>query len=142
MSDFLMEEVQWKHVMHIRTVSGIGITLLSLLIALLQFCATRNFWYWEYWWFDIVMHFLGGLFVVGSYLWLVRFEAPRIIAKHIPLFLSAFVVVLVIGVAWELFEYGTGMYNAVNYTLDTTLDLFTDGAGMLFAYFIFKRYVI
>ena len=125
--------------MHQRTVSGLLIALLALSIALLQFLATTFFLYWVWWWFDIVMHFLGGVFIGSSMLWLIRYEVPVSIRHRIPIFLTTFLGVLAVGVLWEVFEYVTGLYAAVNYTLDTTLDLAMDIVGMLLAYLVLNR---
>lgn len=125
--------------MHQRTVSGLLIALLALSIALLQFLATTFFLYWVWWWFDIVMHFLGGVFIGSSMLWLIRYEVPVGIRHRIPIFLTTFLGVLAVGVLWEVFEYVTGLYAAVNYTLDTTLDLAMDIVGMLLAYLVLNR---
>ncbi len=124
-----------------RMVSGVSIVFLALVIALFQFLANEYYLYWKWWWADIVMHFLGGLFVSASVLWWLRFEIPVGLRSRVPKFLTALLAIIVVGVAWEVFEYVTGMYNAVNYTLDTTLDLATDVGGMLFAYLLFKKYV-
>jgi len=125
--------------MHTRTRVLLGIAALGLLIALLQFFATEYYLYWEFWWYDVMMHFLGGAFIGASYLWALRFEFSSHSALRIPVFASAFLVVLGVGVAWEVFEYVTDSYAAVNYTLDTILDLLMDMAGMMAAYLAFKR---
>lgn len=124
--------------MHRRSVSGIGIAALGILIAFLQLLATRYFLYFELWWFDIPMHFLGGLFIGSAFLWAWRFEP--IVKRMTPLsmFMSAFLATLTIGIAWEIFEYVTDSYAAANYTLDTALDLLMDIFGMAAAYLLFK----
>lgn len=126
--------------MHIRHSSGIGIAALALFIAALHFAAGVYFLYWSVWWFDILMHFLGGLFISASTLWLLRFEVPPGIRTRIPVFITVFAVALAVGVLWEVFEKITGAYNAVNYTLDTATDIAMDIVGMLSAYGIFKWY--
>jgi len=125
--------------MNRRTITGVAIASLALLIALLQFLATRYFLYWEFWWFDIVMHFLGGLFIGVSYLWLLRFEASAQLQKRVPVLVSSFFAVFLVGILWEIFEYVTGMYVETGYTLDTMLDLTMDIVGMMSAYLIFRR---
>lgn len=125
--------------MQTRTLYGLGIVALALLVALLQALATAYFLYWEFWWYDVMMHFLGGAFIGASYLWALYFELPLHSHVRIPVFISAFVVVLGVGIAWEIFEYLTDSYAALNYTLDTSLDLLMDMAGMMAAYLVFKR---
>jgi len=85
------------------------------------------------------MHFLGGLFISGGYLWILMFEVPHTLRSRIPIFLSTLIVMCCVGVAWEVFEYLTDSFTAINYTLDTTLDLLMDITGALVAYLIVKR---
>lgn len=124
--------------MQLRTRFGISIAALGILIAFLQLLAATYYLYWEFWWYDIMMHLLGGLFIGLSFLWVLYFEVPHI-KNRIPVFATTFFVVLVVGIAWEVFEYVTGMYNAKNYNIDTTLDLAMDMVGMMGAYLLFKR---
>ena len=86
---------------------------------------------------------LGWTFCIGKRTVVASlfFEVPIGLRSYIPQFLVTFVAIIIVGVAWEVFEYVTGMYNVANYTLDTTLDLATDVGGMLFAYLLFKKYV-
>ena len=121
-----------------RTFALLSVALLGLLIAFLQLLATHYFLYWEFWWYDIMMHFLGGLFIGTGFLWFLYFEFSHLV-KRIPLFAVTFLAVLGVGIAWEIFEYVTNSYNASNYTLDTSLDIAMDIAGMMVAYLLFKR---
>ena len=121
-----------------RTATGLGIAAIGILIAVLQYFATQYFWYWEYWWFDIIMHFLGGFFIALFVYWLLRNEWKNLITRVYEFWL-VLVLVLIVGVAWEVFEFMFDAYNARNYTLDTTLDMLMDGVGALAAYLIYRR---
>jgi len=123
-----------------RTIFGISIALIGLLIALFHWLANAYYLYFLWWWADILMHFLGGLFWGLAALWWIRFEIPISIRHRIPKFLVAFVVVLGVGIAWEVFEKFFNIFGAGNYVLDTTLDLLMDIVGMLAAYLVFSRY--
>lgn len=123
-----------------RTVWGLAIVSIGLLIAVLQWYASIYYLYFLWWWADIVMHFLGGLFIGLSALWWLRFEIPISIRHRIPAFLWALVIVLAVGVSWEIFERVTNSYNAVNYALDTATDLLMDIVGTLASYLVFLRY--
>lgn len=126
--------------MHTRTRFGIAIVALALVVAFLQFLANELYLYWEFWWFDILMHFLGGAFIASALLWVIRYELPHLLRPFAPPFLTTLFATLAVGVLWEAFEYTTGMYASVNHPLDTTMDIAMDMAGMLFAYLAFKRY--
>lgn len=127
--------------MHRRTLLGALLALLGLVIALFQFLANEYYLYWEWWWADILMHFLGGFFIAGSVLWFIRFEVPVGLRARVPVFVTTFALTLLVGIAWEVFEYLTDSASAINYTLDTTLDLAMDVVGILAAYVLIKRYV-
>ncbi len=120
--------------------SGVLLIALALGIALLQYLANYYAWYFHYWYADIPMHFLGGTLIASFTLWWLRFEVPIGLRDRIPRFTVTLGVVVAVGVAWEIFEYFTGMHAASNYPLDTVLDFATNTAGFLFAYLVFTKY--
>lgn len=88
-------------------------------------------WYIEFWWYDIFMHFLGGM-ALG--LWILSLgkllEKPRFKPWHIIFF------TLLLGLAWEYFEIHFGITGYVvgsrDYFIDTTFDLINDMLGAAF----------
>jgi hypothetical protein len=114
-------------------------TLLILIwfLTLLHMVAEFYYLYWTFRWFDIVTHFLGGVWVGLGGLWLWFYSGyirtPSLPNKH--LYLIALFLGVIVGVAWEGFEYivwiwsGTGL--PVNYFGDTALDLCIDVVGAL-----------
>lgn len=122
-----------------RSVFFFSLMALGLVIAMFQYIAHVYFLYWVWWWTDILMHFLGGVFIAGCTLWFVEYEIPRSWRRQVPHFFVALLAILVVGVAWEVFEWVTGMYTERNYSLDTTMDLAMDVVGMLTAYLLFKK---
>jgi hypothetical protein len=108
----------------------------ALLTAILHYFALVNFLYWNVDWFDILMHFLGG--VTMAYLALFVFFT----SNYIPVFsklrsntwIVFFVVmafVAVIGLGWELWEIFSGFSNILTDRFDTILDLIMDMLGAL-----------
>lgn len=114
--------------------------MLALVIAALHYTANEYFLYFYWWWADIVMHFLGGLFIGSAVLWWIRYEIPVGLRQYVPRFLSAFIIVLLVGIGWEVLEKVFNAHASINYVLDTSLDLVTNMAGMMAAYIIFMRY--
>ena len=109
-------------------------TSLWLVIAIffLNSMAMKFHWYFTIWWFDMPMHFLGGIFIG---LLALAFSPRRPV-------LTAFLSVLMIGVLWELFEFSLDTfitYNPHNF-LDTFSDLVFDLVGGLTAslYFLYN----
>lgn len=109
-------------------------------IALLHSAALEFFFYWTYSWFDILMHFLGGLFIGLSALWFF-FESGYVTAKKHTraVFIIAGSATLLIGVSWEIFEVVAGVPIEDNYALDTAIDLFMDMLGSLVAAYAYAR---
>lgn len=112
------------------------LSLISL-IAILNAYAIEFSLYWSFWWFDILMHFLGGLWVALVSLWGVgvinRRVAQALTRKQI--FLLSVVSAIAVGVGWELFEYLSGMFvEQDGILLDTIIDLIMDTIGGIVAF--------
>lgn len=98
------------------------------------------------WWYDIMLHTLGGIVIASAYLWVVRFS-PRLSFIPSPArFPHVFLFVFAVGVAWEVFEWLVGLYptdiHATLHQLDTALDLAFDMGGATMAYMVFSRIML
>ena len=121
---------------------SIFLFVLISLIGVLNFYAYRYHWYWEFWWFDIIMHTLGGIWVGSAAFWFRYFRNPdasKIIPDKMFVFLLSFAAVSVIGVGWELFEFSMDKFITfkIHDAVNTASDLFFDGMGSILAVFIF-----
>jgi hypothetical protein len=87
--------------------------------------------YWYYSWFDIVMHFWGGMLVVlGVY--------ALCSLKHVPLKPSSLIIfatLTTIMVLWEVFEWKVGLFNPRTHLFDTAKDMSVGLIGGLVGYF-------
>jgi|SRR3989344_7929937 len=93
--------------------------------------------YWIYWWYDYMMHFVAGLAGGLSTYWVLfhsGFWRRQTDAILLPV-LSVVICLMIVGVAWEIFEYKNGITDAHEsyYTLDVIHDLVMDFAGALAA---------
>jgi hypothetical protein len=104
------------------------------------FAAVHNFalatsLYWYYWWFDVLMHFWGGILVViGVY--------ALCSLKHIPLrptSLIIFTTLVIVMILWEIFEWRIGLFNPQYGLFDTIKDLLVGLSGGLVGYFAALR---
>lgn len=113
---------------------------LVILIFVLNYIATRLYWYYSIWWFDMPMHFLGGLFIGLGTIWLLSYKNfPSELSWK--LILKIFLSVLFVGVLWEVFEiifYNIIAQNPYN-ILDITHDIVFDLAGGIFSIIFFFR---
>ena len=115
--------------------------ILAIAVTILHVLAGALYLYWTYWWFDWMVHFLvsfaGGLGLYwGLFLSGIIFRgAPR---KKIFAVLAVFLLVMAVGIGWEIFEYVNGITDAVEakYYLDVMHDLLSDAVGALLAVFI------
>lgn len=89
------------------------IFILLFLILLLHVVAMVNFWYWSVWWFDIIMHFLGGFWVALLFFNLnskFNFLPDNLLTNNLTInnltiLVLALGFVALIAVCWEFFEF-------------------------------------
>jgi hypothetical protein len=117
--------------------------LLIIALGLLHFSAEFFYLYWVYWWFDALMHFLAGLsgglvtyWVLADSSWWSRWIGRR----DWDYIMAVFLCVMMVGIAWEIFEYTNGIIQShERYQFDVINDLILDGVGALLAGFIGTR---
>ena len=86
--------------------------------------------YWYYWWFDIVMHFWGGMLLgVGLHI-LASFSLWRFTPNVWQVCLGMASVII----AWEVFEYVVGLYDPNSYVVDVAKDVVVGFSGGLLAH--------
>lgn len=112
-------------------------------IAVLNYYAYQFHWYWEFWWFDIIMHTLGGVWVGSMALWYYYFRKIPPTGIFVPrksfVFALSLASISVIGVGWELFEFSVDTFITLSRhdPVDTASDLFFDAVGSILAVGIF-----
>lgn len=108
------------------------ILIISLLIAVLDRAAYSYHLYFTLWWFDIVMHFLGGILVALSALYVVRLTGKAVSSlRLLTLILITVGAPLVVGSLWEVFEIVIDSASPGNAAIDTTTDLIFDTVGAI-----------
>lgn len=111
----------------------IGLLILAGAVFILNEVAVENFLYWRFWWYDIMMHFLGGVVIGGIAIWmLLRFRpdsSRRVVVVNV------LTSILLVGIGWEIFEYIIDPTYAeqANIVFDTGLDLVMDTIGAFVA---------
>lgn len=110
------------------------LTYLIFFILVVNFLANKFYWYSSVWYFDMIMHFLGGFWIGLAFFYLFSPKNNSVSSVFKILFL-----VLFVGIGWEVFEIfvnNTIVQNPFN-ALDTISDVFFDLAGGAFAMFYF-----
>lgn len=108
--------------------------ILIIIIALLHIVALEFHLYWLFWWFDMLTHFLGGLWVSLISIWFVFFsgiESFKLVRNKKNVFFTAIISVIIIGVLWEAFEFFSDFPTEINYYKDTAIDIVMDIFGSL-----------
>lgn len=116
---------------------------LIFFIFLANFLANKFHWYFSIWYFDMVMHFLGGFWLSLVFIWLFSYKKVSFEVNFQSIF-KILLGVLIIGIFWEIFEFYFINYIAENpfKILDTTSDLFFDLLGGISAIFYFSKRVM
>lgn len=114
------------------------IALLSGALSLGHLMGARFEWYLDFWWFDIVMHILGGA-VVGGLCVALYARMSRRVSVRTALWVSM-IAAAVIGVGWEVFEWYFDLIYTVHYATDTTIDVVMDIVGGFFIVRTLQQY--
>jgi len=99
---------------------------LFALLAGVHIVALKLFLYWKFSWFDIPMHFGGGVVVaLGIFtLYDLHLFVPKRYLQLLPIILLVFLVAMI----WEVYELFIGVPIEDDYVVDTLTDL---GMGLL-----------
>lgn len=124
---------------------SLRLEIILLLLAWAAFLATHQVFlyfdfFWLFWWADIVLHTAGGILVVWSWYTIERtMTFPRTMALR---FNHPLLVLLVMMIGWEIFEYSFGIANTTNYISDTAQDLLFGSLGGLVAFLLLRSRTI
>jgi hypothetical protein len=115
----------------------------ALLTAVLHYISLVNHLYFTVYWFDIPMHFLGGLTMgfLALFIFFTSGYVPplsRIKDNRCAVFVVVVSFTLVIGLGWELWEIFVGFSDVMKDQGDTMLDLVMDFFGALAAFYYSK----
>lgn len=117
--------------------------VVGVVVALAHYFASRSGLYYAVAATDVVMHFLGGLWVgLGATLFFFTsgtVQLPRRDARVVAV--VTLVSVMAVGLAWELYELWGGLVDPVLDRIDTLSDLALDLLGGLVAFWYFRAAV-
>ena len=119
------------------------ITFLILFILIVNFAANKFYWYYSIWYFDMIMHTFGGLWVGLLGLYLFPSESFRFSLESKALTGAVFKIllfVLIVGIGWELFEIAVNdviaknPFDYIDSASDVFFDLFGGLCGILYVW--------
>ena len=117
----------------------IHIIVLMFFIFLTDKAAGKFYWYNSIWYFDMIMHFLGGVWVGLFFIYTLSVDEASLKSLWRVVLLT-----LLIGVSWEVYEFVVNnMIGRVPFDiLDTLSDIFWDVAGGLVSLFYFSKIIM
>lgn len=121
-------------------INGLVIVFLALAaaFAVVHTFALAASLYWYYWWFDIVMHFWGGMLTSLGVHALSTFSR----APFRPTLSTVLLTLFIVTVSWEVFEWLTGLWQPEAYLVDTIHDLLLGFGGGLLAHLALRTYTM
>lgn len=87
--------------------------------------------YETFWWFDLLMHFMGGLLISVVFGWFCIARNKKLSKETL---LLVWITAFVIGVAWEIGQYviyQADMYPLVDTVSDVIMDMLGAGTGII-----------
>lgn len=122
----------------------VGSLYFLIFTALLHLFAVFFYLYWNFPWFDMIVHLAGGIAGTLFIFWLASFgvSSEKLFSNKASIFTLALVGSFSLGVVWEIFEYRSGITSPLlhNYRLETAKDLVMDiVGGMTVAFFLISR---
>jgi len=113
-----------------------SLLVLVVAIAVVNAFAEYYHWYWLMRWFDMPMHFAGGVWVAGVVLWW-RFFSGKFTSLPSAKAIFAWAIggAIGIGLVWEVYEATVSYFTVghMNDILDTIGDLVLDTIGGIVA---------
>lgn len=117
-----------------------SVVISIILVFVLNALGMYSFWYSSISWYDMLVHFLGGVFI--GFLLLYLFPQLRTLPTKRTIHLIILGVVI-IGVGWELFEYAVWMltHDTPNAFSDAISDVICDtfGGALAVSLFLMRR---
>jgi hypothetical protein len=112
--------------------------VVMLVVVSLHWLASFEGFYWTVWWYDVMMHFLGGLWTLLFGLWVfgASVRTSRLITVR-----NMLIFALAVGLLWEVHEIilGFASFDHPEYWTDTPQDLVLDMLGAIFGVLIYKK---
>ena len=110
--------------------------VLFFIIGLLELVSMVFYLHWTLWWFDVVLHFLGGAWAAMTVIFVWHYHRVSINTSQLKIIWVGVIGAFFIGFMWEIYELSisaTSFADGISYVRDTTSDLVMDCCGGFFA---------
>jgi len=114
--------------------------ILLPLVAFFNWVGLINNYYGDIWWYDIPMHFFGGLWAVMFLMWSLSTQYGKNLLKYLCL-KNILIFAIAVGFLWEILELILDFENIYRqgYPFDTFMDLIMDFLGGLMGSIFYKK---
>lgn len=130
---YAIQMIKKRHILSLTAL--VFVVLCSINLLSLEFL-----WYKQIWWFDMPMHFFGGMAVFFLIAYVLHNWGANLHFKH-GVFVKLIFLTILAGIAWEVYEYLAQIFishDAWN-MVDTLSDLCFDSLGAVAGAFLVKR---
>ena len=110
--------------------------VLILIVGVLDIIGAVFHLHWAVWWFDTILHFLGGVWVAMTVLMLWYSKFDYIETNKLKIIGFTVLATFIVGFLWEVFEVAfdiTFFSDGAIFARDTISDLILDTCGGFFA---------
>lgn len=116
------------------------LTWLMFFIFIMSMLDATFYWASLFWWFDMIMHTSGGLWVGLFFFYAITWLYPTISTKK--LFWYSLLLMLGIGIGWEVYEaYLDSIVTYTYFTGDSLSDIFFDTVGFVIAFAYYTKVI-
>ena len=109
---------------------------LLFVIGVLEIISTIFYLHWTLWWFDVILHFLGGAWAAMTILLIWHNGSSLLKPSRLKIVWIGVIGAFIIGFMWEIYELligATAFGDGIFYWRDTYSDLIMDVCGGFFA---------
>ena len=117
------------------------LVFLMFFIFIVYLLNLKFFWDSLLWYFDMGVHFLSGLWVGMFFLYVLSTKNPILLS--LKSFLKITLLVLIIGILWELFQYIMNIISTTPFDpVDSTSDVIFDLLGSALSFFYYAKIIM
>jgi hypothetical protein len=117
-------------------IAGILTIIIGFQLLVTHFVALELYLYWKFWWLDILMHLLGGVWLVSIWRTLTDMELIPFRWWRLRIILPVTITLMII---WEIFGVYVEDGFKVGYITDTVGDIVCGIVGVMVGFWLLRK---
>jgi len=117
-------------------IAGLLTIIIGFQLLVTHFIALELYLYWTFWWLDILMHLLGGVWLVCVWRTLIDMEVISTDWWRLQIILPVTITIMVV---WEIFGIYVEDGFKVGYITDTAGDILCGILGVLVGFWLLRK---